>query len=60
VPVTAKIRIGWDESSVNATTTARLLEDWRHSGHRSSRPHQAQGYGGLADWDCPLAKSLGQ
>src|SRR4029078_4671774 len=26
-PVTAKIRIGWDRSSINATTTARILED---------------------------------
>src|SRR5215212_8899626 len=26
-PVTAKIRIGWDEKSVNAVTTARLLEE---------------------------------
>src|SRR5258706_6096424 len=26
-PVTAKIRIGWDANSINATTTARVLQD---------------------------------
>ncbi|NUN53925.1 MAG: tRNA-dihydrouridine synthase family protein, partial [Planctomycetaceae bacterium] len=26
-PVTAKIRIGWCEQTINATTTARILED---------------------------------
>lgn len=50
-PVTAKIRIGWDEKSVNAVTTARLLED---CGIRALAVHgrtKAQGYGGHADWD---------
>jgi tRNA-dihydrouridine synthase B len=27
VPVTAKIRIGWSGETINATTTARVLED---------------------------------
>ena len=26
-PVTAKMRIGWDEQTINAVTTARILED---------------------------------
>jgi nifR3 family TIM-barrel protein len=50
-PVTAKIRIGWDDSSINAVTTARLLED---CGVRAIAVHgrtKAQGYGGEADWD---------
>jgi tRNA-dihydrouridine synthase B len=50
-PVTAKIRIGWDERSVNATTTARLLEG---AGVRALAVHgrtKAQGYSGRADWD---------
>ena len=50
-PVTAKIRIGWDRSSVNAVTTARLLED---CGIRAVAVHgrtKEQGYGGEADWD---------
>jgi nifR3 family TIM-barrel protein len=50
-PVTAKIRIGWDEQSINAVTTARLLED---CGVRALAVHgrtKAQGYGGEADWD---------
>ncbi len=50
-PVTAKMRIGWDEHSINAVTTARLLED---CGIRALAVHgrtKAQGYGGEADWD---------
>jgi nifR3 family TIM-barrel protein len=50
-PVTAKIRIGWDRSSVNAVTTARLLAD---AGVQAIAVHgrtKEQGYSGEADWD---------
>ncbi|MEI8343307.1 MAG: tRNA dihydrouridine synthase DusB, partial [Verrucomicrobiota bacterium] len=50
-PVTAKIRIGWDKTSINATTTARILED---AGIRAVAVHgrtKEQGYSGNADWD---------
>jgi nifR3 family TIM-barrel protein len=50
-PVTAKIRIGWDRASVNAVTTARILED---TGIRAVAVHgrtKEQGYSGEADWD---------
>jgi len=50
-PVTAKIRIGWDRSSINAVTTARILED---AGIRALAVHgrtKDQGYSGEADWD---------
>jgi tRNA-dihydrouridine synthase B len=51
VPVTAKIRIGWDETSVNATQVAEILVD---CGIRAIAVHgrtRAQGYGGVADWE---------
>ena len=51
VPVTAKIRIGWDEKSVNAVEVARILED---SGVQAIAVHgrtRAQGYGGEANWE---------
>jgi nifR3 family TIM-barrel protein len=51
LPVTAKIRIGWDEGSVNAVQTARLLES---AGIRRVAVHgrtRAQGYSGSANWD---------
>lgn len=51
LPVTAKIRIGWDENSINATTTARLLEGagvQRVAVHGRTR---SQGYSGKANWD---------
>lgn len=51
VPVTAKIRIGWDEKSVNAVEVARTLED---CGIRAIAVHgrtKSQGYGGIADWE---------
>ena len=50
VPVTAKIRIGWDHRSVNAMETARVLEQ---SGVRRIAVHgrtKEQGYSGRADW----------
>lgn len=50
VPVTAKIRIGWDADSVNAVEVAKTLED---SGMQAIAVHgrtRAQGYSGEADW----------
>jgi nifR3 family TIM-barrel protein len=51
VPVTAKMRIGWDASSVNALEVVKRLED---AGVQAIAIHgrtKAQGYSGLADWD---------
>ncbi|MEO8614297.1 MAG: tRNA dihydrouridine synthase DusB [Luteolibacter sp.] len=51
VPVTAKMRIGWDADSVNAVEVAKILED---SGMQAIAVHgrtRAQGYGGEADWN---------
>lgn len=51
VPVTAKIRIGWDEKSINATEVGLILEG---CGIRSIAVHgrtRAQGYSGVANWD---------
>lgn len=51
LPVTAKIRTGWDSATINATDNARRLED---AGIRRLTIHgrtRAQGYSGEADWD---------
>jgi len=51
LPVTAKIRIGWCDQTINATTTARLLED---SGVQAIAVHgrtKEQGYSGAANWE---------
>ena len=51
LPVTAKIRTGWDAQSVNAADNARHLED---AGIKRLTVHgrtRAQGYSGEADWD---------
>ena len=51
LPVTAKIRTGWDQSSINAVDNARHLED---AGIRRLTVHgrtRAQGYSGEADWE---------
>jgi len=51
VPVTAKIRIGWDDQSINAPEVCRTLEE---SGMQTIAIHgrtRSQGYGGLANWD---------
>lgn len=51
VPVTAKIRIGWDEKSINAVEVARILEDCGMAAIAVHGRTRAQGYGGAADWD---------
>lgn len=50
-PVTAKIRIGWDQKNINALTTARLLEDCGIQALAVHGRTKEQGYSGLADWD---------
>lgn len=50
VPVTVKIRSGWDESSINACEVAKIIEE---SGAQAITIHartRAQGYSGKADW----------
>ena len=50
VPVTLKMRLGWDERSLNASELARRAED---SGVRMITVHgrtRAQFYKGCADW----------
>jgi len=51
VPVTAKIRIGWDEQSVNAVEVARALEDCGIQAVSVHGRTRAQGYRGEADWE---------
>lgn len=51
VPVTAKIRLGWDESSLNYQEVSRILED---SGVSMIAVHgrtRKQEYSGAANWD---------
>lgn len=51
VPVTAKMRIGWDQQHINAVEVCHILED---SGIQAIAVHgrtRAQGYSGLADWE---------
>jgi tRNA-dihydrouridine synthase B len=51
VPVTAKMRIGWDSENINALDVCRRLED---AGIQAIAIHgrtRAQGYTGLANWD---------
>jgi tRNA-dihydrouridine synthase B len=50
-PVTAKIRLGWDQASINAVQTSRILEG---AGIQAIAIHgrtKDQGYSGDADWD---------
>jgi tRNA-dihydrouridine synthase B len=51
VPVTAKIRIGWDASSINAVQTARILENAGVCALAVHGRTKEQGYAGSADWD---------
>jgi tRNA-dihydrouridine synthase B len=51
VPVTAKIRIGWDTRSINAVEVCRLLEDCGMQAIAVHGRTRSQGYSGDADWD---------
>lgn len=51
VPVTVKIRSGWDEKNINAVEIAKEIE---RAGARAIAVHgrtRAQGYSGKADWN---------
>lgn len=50
IPVTAKIRIGWSKETINATTTARLLEAAGIAAVAVHGRTKEQGYSGEADW----------
>lgn len=51
VPVTAKIRIGWDEDLINAPEVCHILEDVGIQAIAIHGRTRAQGYTGEADWD---------
>ncbi len=51
VPVTAKIRLGWDDRSRNYLEVAKILEDCGISAITVHARTRKQGYQGTADWD---------
>jgi len=51
VPVTGKIRLGWDEDSLNYLDIARVLEDNGASLIAVHGRTKAQAYKGVANWD---------
>ena len=50
LPVTAKIRLGWNQEMINATTTATILEQAGISAVAVHGRTKEQGYSGVADW----------
>ncbi len=50
-PVTAKIRIGWDRSSIVAVDVARRVQDAGAAAVTVHGRTKEQGYSGEADWD---------
>ena len=51
IPVTAKMRIGWDAQSVNAPEVVHILEDCGVAAIAIHGRTKAQGYTGEANWD---------
>ncbi|HEY2702601.1 MAG TPA: tRNA dihydrouridine synthase DusB [Candidatus Dormibacteraeota bacterium] len=51
VPVTAKMRLGWDHSTINAPELARALQDVGVAMVTVHGRTRCQGYAGSADWD---------
>ncbi len=50
VPVTVKIRSGWDEKGINAVSVAKIIEEAGASAIAIHARTRSQGYGGSADW----------
>ncbi len=50
VPVTVKIRSGWDQNSINAVEVARICEEAGASAICIHPRTRSQGYSGKADW----------
>ncbi len=51
VPVTVKIRSGWDQNSINATEVAKVIEKAGASAITIHARTRSQGYAGNADWN---------
>jgi nifR3 family TIM-barrel protein len=51
VPITAKIRAGWDEKSINCVEMAKTLEDAGCAALALHARTRAAGYSGTANWD---------
>ncbi|MBR1416537.1 MAG: tRNA dihydrouridine synthase DusB [Bacilli bacterium] len=51
VPVTVKIRSGWDENSINATEVAKICEESGASAIAIHARTRSQGYSGKADYN---------
>jgi len=50
VPVTVKIRLGWDEKSINCVDVAKIIEKAGASAITIHARTRSQGYSGKADW----------
>ncbi|HVF90332.1 MAG TPA: tRNA dihydrouridine synthase DusB [Blastocatellia bacterium] len=50
IPLTMKIRTGWDESSINAVEVGKLIEDCGANMIAIHGRTRMQGYSGKADW----------
>ena len=51
IPVTVKIRSGWDSNSINAVEIAKKIEEAGASAITVHPRTRSQGYTGLADWN---------
>ena len=51
VPVTVKIRSGWDENNINAVEVAKKIEEAGASAIAVHARTRSQGYSGKADWN---------
>jgi tRNA-dihydrouridine synthase B len=51
IPVTVKMRAGWNEHEINAPAMARMMEDAGASAVAVHGRTAAQSYSGISDWD---------
>lgn len=51
IPVTVKIRLGWDDTSINCVEVAKIIEEAGASAITLHARTRSQGYSGKADWN---------
>ncbi|MEG0826194.1 MAG: tRNA dihydrouridine synthase DusB [Bacilli bacterium] len=51
IPITVKIRSGWDKTSINAVEIAKIIEQAGASAITIHPRTRSQGYSGLSDWN---------
>ena len=57
IPISAKIRLGWDDTTLNYLSISKLLEDYGCAMISVHGRTKKQGYQGKANWDAKIGRA---